>query len=718
MKAFAPIILAVCGLLTGTLSARMLSESELRSSAENLVASPETAQMLGGARTLRSLETIAFPNGDLRVAHLSPSGHVLFTPSGEQVRISEYDFVFPEADSPGYLLLNSVAEAGIDRSEGPAVTASLLSTATYEYVEPIRLTAWNQRGTLEWLSPRDAPGGCTAIAYAQIMRALEWPVWLDGPVSEKLKYSLEYVGASLFTETYTVYPYRKIDYSRITKAPYYATDKGYETLENTKLVMLVDIFSGMQFSPGASGAFIHDATTNPWYEPYIYLHNWNGDNFDSFLNYFYQAAQEEIPICAEVYSTQGNHAIMITGWQGSTLEAAQAYFNFGWGESAYQRDDGWYSLRLLKSTSAYNYIIHAYLSRPKKTVQVAPLRKVTTPQPTLEWALAKCYADDVSGFTVKMTSDGTATTHQVAADARTWTSPVALTEGRSYSFTVTPVFTDSAVTPIESNTVSTTIRADADMAPREVTFASGSSVSHPDMSFKDGAFRSVTFNGTSVIHVTAPPSTVELTVHSMRPESFPASAIAVHKVGDGKYDLVVDGTKPTDRYDNTRVLYTVCAKDAYGTITAGEMILHYSNNSLFPSEPYAGTPTPEPEPEETVVTLRNGHKLRVPHSWVRTHFPDCTDFDGQLEGDSDKDGFSDAEEYFIGTDPKDGTHHLKIEAVGFEDGKPRFTVTPETPGDSAKFTIYGSATLNGTWKAHTDADTAHRFFRVRAEMKE
>ncbi|MDO4527291.1 MAG: thrombospondin type 3 repeat-containing protein [bacterium] len=141
--------------------------------------------------------------------------------------------------------------------------------------------------------------------------------------------------------------------------------------------------------------------------------------------------------------------------------------------------------------------------------------------------------------------------------------------------------------------------------------------------------------------------------------------------------------------------------------------------------PSGVTPVPppetEPEPEaptETVVKLRNGHEVRVPHTWVKEHFPACTDFTTQLEGDSDGDGFTDAEEYFIGTNPTLKSDRLKIEAITFDaNGKPIFTIFPATPGDSATFILYGCETLNGTWKKHEDSDTTHRFFRIRVEPK-
>ncbi|MDO4527290.1 MAG: C10 family peptidase [bacterium] len=606
--------IALCCLLFSTLlSARTLTEAELRVEAEALAVSKDVSMALGGERALRSLEKVSFPKGDLWVAHFSPSGHAVLTNStayGLLVRFAEYDFVFPSEDSPGYLLLNAAAAAAIEAEASSSTevrTASVqMSTEegkTYQNIPAITLTSWDQRGTLEWLPPRKAPGGCTAIAYGQIMRALEWPVWLEEPVSAVLPYTLQYYqGPSILDDTYTIYPYTKIRYDWMTKAPFFRDDKGYETLESTKLVMLVDIFSGMWFSEqGLSGAFIADAADNPWYEDYVYLNSYNGSNFGPFLEQFYQAACEGIPICAEIDTRQGNHAIMISGWQG-TPETPRAYFNFGWGAAD---SEGWYSLRLL---SGSGYIMRAYLSRPKKTVQVAPLRKVSTDALELEWALPKCYDDDVNGFTVTMKSatQQTVETYEVEdADARTWSPSTPLTEGETYTFTVTPHFIDSTVTALVSNTVETKILATADMEPRTLTFASREGLLFADMSFKDGAYRSVSFNGTSVIHVTAPASTKKLTIHSMRPDSFPASAIKIYDLGEGKYDLVVDGSSAVltkDRYENTRVLYTVCAEDEYGTITAKEMILCY--NSMMPPETYETTPDPEPDPDPTMYTVR------------------------------------------------------------------------------------------------------------------
>lgn len=108
--------------------------------------------------------------------------------------------------------------------------------------------------------------------------------------------------------------------------------------------------------------------------------------------------------------------------------------------------------------------------------------------------------------------------------------------------------------------------------------------------------------------------------------------------------------------------------------------------------------------------------VAIPHAsaWMQTYlarYPD--DYSERLTRDSDGDGFSDVAEYVIGTDPSDGSSHLRITDISFDaDGRPRITHEPVSNDGVAVFTVQGAPSPTGPWKAHARSDTAHRFFRV------
>ena len=57
----------------------------------------------------------------------------------------------------------------------------------------------------------------------------------------------------------------------------------------------------------------------------------------------------------------------------------------------------------------------------------------------------------------------------------------------------------------------------------------------------------------------------------------------------------------------------------------------------------------------------------VPHTWLQTQSPDwANDFEAAATNDPDEDGFSTWEEYWSGTDPRDGDSFLKIDAARYD----------------------------------------------------
>ncbi len=135
--------------------------------------------------------------------------------------------------------------------------------------------------------------------------------------------------------------------------------------------------------------------------------------------------------------------------------------------------------------------------------------------------------------------------------------------------------------------------------------------------------------------------------------------------------------------------------------------------------PYTVPVNATPEAEWTLADLPPhggaAATVRIPHSspWMQAYmerYP--TTYAAQLSQDSDDDGFTDAEEYVLGTDPADAGKKLVITALRFADGKPVVDFAPASNDGVAVFAVQGKANLADAWETHTDSDTDHRFFRV------
>ena len=83
--------------------------------------------------------------------------------------------------------------------------------------------------------------------------------------------------------------------------------------------------------------------------------------------------------------------------------------------------------------------------------------------------------------------------------------------------------------------------------------------------------------------------------------------------------------------------------------------------------------------------------------------------------DSDGDGFANWEEFVAGTDPNDNQSRLGIRIEVPEGGDPVLYAVPYL-GEARNYTFVGKTNLtDSAWIAPTNS--AHRFFRVRVEMK-
>ena len=178
-----------------------------------------------------------------------------------------------------------------------------------------------------------------------------------------------------------------------------------------------------------------------------------------------------------------------------------------------------------------------------------------------------------AGGTVTATVAGTARSH-------TFTGLVA---GKTYSFTVTPI----APNANGSGGATTTIASAASSIPSiSQVWADTSSTNQ----VKEGFFRNCALSGRTVLHVQCSANTAALEAHSGNWTALPDSAIAVHDVGGGLFDVVFDTALPTSA-DDQRLMMTLVAKDEYGCSGAKNLSLRLL--ASVPSETYTpSTKTP------------------------------------------------------------------------------------------------------------------------------
>lgn len=304
-----------------------------------------------------------------------------------------------------------------------------------------------------------------------------------------------------------------------------------------------------------------------------------------------------------------------------------------------------------------------------------------------------------------------------------------LEAGAHYAFMTTPIFKDETVVGTPSMPCYTQIEdgetsVAEDFVTFEVSSPSVESTQMPNpkrMDLSNGVYRLCVYSGNSMIRVKTDPSITALELHSSHPDAFPLQAFEVTSLTGGYFDILVDGEalpdEPTNSRMNDQVNLTLVAISNQGTRTPYELSLQFLSDDLEDTANYACS---EDLVCEFVVPVEAGEETyTVSRDWLVENGvleeDDIPDTHAFLNEDSDSDGLSDAEEYLIGSNPKDETSKLEITGITVnEDGSVSVTYTPNT-STVATYTLYGTDALNGTWKPHTNEDTLHRFFKVVVE---
>lgn len=102
-------------------------------------------------------------------------------------------------------------------------------------------------------------------------------------------------------------------------------------------------------------------------------------------------------------------------------------------------------------------------------------------------------------------------------------------------------------------------------------------------------------------------------------------------------------------------------------------------------------------PAGSYVTSSNGIRLNT--GWLKIYFPKRTDFDKLVNEDSDNDGFTNAEEFLLGTDPTDEKDRWAFTSSHFDWPNEVYYrvmfMSHQFPGRD--YTIEGAQTVNGPW---------------------
>ena len=170
----------------------------------------------------------------------------------------------------------------------------------------------------------------------------------------------------------------------------------------------------------------------------------------------------------------------------------------------------------------------------------------------------------------------------VANTARSHTF-TGLTVGKTYSFSVMPIASNAADLGVASTTIST---ASGSLPSVVQVWADTSSTNQ----VKEGFFRNCALSGRTVLHVQCSENTAAFEAHSGNWTALPDSAIVVHDVGGGLYDVVFD-TSLTTEADDQRLMMTLVATDECGRAGAKNLSLRLL--ASVPSETYTpSTKTP------------------------------------------------------------------------------------------------------------------------------
>ena len=356
------------------------------------------------------------PLGNLWVANLSPSGHILVSGSDHATPIigfSANDFSEGEVGSPERAALDaaeeSVAAAEADEtksrhakwegilSASPAKarkSARLLLGASGSGVniEPFITSRYNQCQPWNDFAPvvgKDADtyyrgrslAGCVSVADAALVRAVRWPVYpaRTDTVTHTFRggtFDIRFDGSAPFNWDLMQDTYPVAGDLRGTLAE----DRRYEI---GRLLMWLNHSARMSYNAGESTSTKYNAAhggERDWYTI--------GRNMVPTAEGVEDIVTKTLAAGIPVFVGVGGHAVVADGWK---TEDDEKYVDlvYGWGGAG-----NWYSLE--SGPVKYFWVEHYPRAKP----QLDPIPKVVGDSVTLSWHFPDCYTNKVNGFLV------------------------------------------------------------------------------------------------------------------------------------------------------------------------------------------------------------------------------------------------------------------------------------------------------------------------------
>ena len=414
--------LAIAG-VTKTLCASPVESDMALSAAEGFLAHSGVARRILGARGVAGVEE----RGNLWIAHLSPSGHIVMAGSTKcppVVSFSKEDFEEPAVDSPFYEKLSDadawVARMEADETRGddsswttfataqsPSLATSkrLLGAGPSEssdpYVAPLLDAAWHQTAPYNDLSPLSVPCGCMATAAGQEHRMWQWP-WRYEKTRTYAHSLKDHPDHAIRVNGAVPFDYSAMQYKYAGEPTFRATDKR-STYECAYLILWMQSLTKMMFAPGASGGRqkLCAEARNHWFEQGSVM-NKSRNGYDTL----WQAIRDDLDFGSPIQVNTPGHQMVIDGYAidnaGTDEEKNWVNINYGWGNPVTWVD-------LLTEIESRNLADFQIGYRPQKRVQFEPVRKINTPAFSFAWRIANCYTNRIAGFAIQTAKLGETT---------------------------------------------------------------------------------------------------------------------------------------------------------------------------------------------------------------------------------------------------------------------------------------------------------------------